>query len=74
MKHLWWVIPLAAALAAFRVWWAGPADIVVLLILVCGIAGVGYLVMRPQGSTLPPRSEQEPDTRHVERDLPPPPG
>lgn len=74
MRHLWWLIPFVAALAAFRVWWAGPADVGVLLILVGGLAGLAYLVMRPRGSMPPLPDEQGQDRRHVERDIPPPPG
>jgi membrane protein implicated in regulation of membrane protease activity len=74
MRHLWWLIPFVAALAAFRVWWAGPADVGVLLILVCGLAGLAYLVMRPRRSMPPLPDEQGQDRRHVERDIPPPPG
>lgn len=74
MRHLWWLIPFVAALAAFRVWWAGPADVGVLLILVGGLAGLAYLVMRPRGSMAPLPDEQGQDRRAVERDIPQPPG
>jgi hypothetical protein len=74
MKHLWWLIPFVTALVAIRVWWAGPADVVALVILVCGLAGLVYLAMRSRVPMPPLRGEPERDTRDVERDIPPPPG
>ncbi len=74
MRHLWWVIPFVTVLVAIRVWWAGPGDVAVLVILVCGLAGLAYLVMRNRAPMPPLRGDQERDTRDVERDIPPPPG
>jgi hypothetical protein len=42
-----------------------------LMILVCGLAGIAYHVMRTWGSRPPPRSAGERDTRDVQRDIPP---
>jgi membrane protein implicated in regulation of membrane protease activity len=71
MRHLWWLIPFVAALAAFRVWWAGPADVGVLLILVCGLAGLAYLVVRTRQPM--PSQEDDRDKRQgdAERQVPP---
>jgi hypothetical protein len=74
MKHLWWLIPFVTALVAIRVWWAGPADSIVLVALVCGFAGLVYLALRHRAPMPPVRGEQEPDTRDVQRDIPPSPG
>ena len=73
MMHLLWFIPLVASLAAV---WSGRQygyGIAMLVYLVCGLTGLGYLVMRPRGAA-PPRAQHERDTRDVERDLPPPGG
>ena len=48
--------------------------VVVFVTLVCGLAGLAYLVMRPRGSMPPLPDEQGQDRRDVERDIPPPPG
>ena len=74
MKHLWWLIPFVAALVTIRVWWAGPADSIVLVVLAGGFAGLVYLAMRNRAPMPPVRGEQEPDKRDVERDIPPSPG
>jgi hypothetical protein len=71
MRHLWWLIPFVAALAVIRLWWAGTADVPVLVTLVCGFAGLIYLVMRNRGP-LPPPPAGERDRRDVQRDIPPP--
>jgi len=68
MMHLLWALPLVAGLAAVR--WPQLEAIAMLVFLVCGLIGLAYLVMRPRGMR-PPRAQQEPDTRDVERDLPP---
>jgi len=71
MRVFGWLIAFVAVLAAM--WWAGLRGITVLVALVCGLAGLAYLFVRTQRpSVRPERSEQ--DTRHVERDTPPPPG
>ena len=74
MRHLWWLIPVVAALAMIRIWWAGLADIPVLVTLACGLAGLVYLAMRNRAPVPPLRGEQERDRRDVQRDIPPPPG
>jgi hypothetical protein len=52
--------------------WSGPAGIVVLvIILVGGLAGLAYLVMRTSSPMLPHRRAEERDTRDVQRDIPP---
>ena len=71
MMHLLWFLPLVAGLAAM--WWGKLQGIAMLVALTCGLIGLAYLVLRPQGVPLP-RAQQEPDTRDVERDIPPPPG
>ena len=74
MKHLWWLIPFVTALVAIRVWWAGPADSIVLVALVCGFAGLVYLAMRNRAPMPPVGGDPQPDKRDVERDIPPSPG
>jgi hypothetical protein len=74
MKHLWWLIPFVTVLVAIRVWWAGPADSIVLVALVCGFAGLVYLAMRNRAPMPPVGGERQPDKRDVERDIPPSPG
>jgi len=74
MRHLWWLVPLVTALVAIRVWWAGPADVFVLVALVLGFAGLAYLAVRTPGPMAPPPGGQERDQRDVERDIPPSPG
>ena len=73
MKHLWWLIPFVTALVAIRVWWAGPADSIVLVALVCGFAGLVYLAMRNR-APMPPVRGEDADKRDVQRDIPPSPG
>jgi hypothetical protein len=56
-------------------WWTGFTGAAVLVTVVCGLAGLAYLVVRPRGSTPFWRPEQEP-TRHdiegrVDRQIPP---
>ena len=71
MLHLLWFLPLVAGLVTM--WWGKLQGIAMLVALLCGLIGLAYLVMRPRGIP-PPRAQQERDTRHVERDIPPPPG
>jgi hypothetical protein len=71
MRALGWLVAFVAALAAM--WWAGLRGITVLVALVCGLAGLAYLVVRTQRPSLRPEQAEE-DTRHVERDTPPTPG
>jgi hypothetical protein len=73
MRHLWWLIPFVAALAAFRVWWAGPADVGVLLILVvdsldsrissCALGGQCRLCRTNRDKTGATSSETSPHRR-----------
>jgi len=51
--------------------WSGPLGVVVLVIILVGLAGLAYFVMRTSQAMLPPRRADEPDTRDVQRDLPP---
>ena len=67
MSHLGWRILFVAAVAAM--WWAGLKFLAVLLTLVCGLAGLAYLVARPRQPT-PSVTEQERDRHDVERYLP----
>ena len=69
MMHLLWFIPLVAGLAAMR--WEKLQGIALLVALICALTGVACLVMRNRGQVLPPRGQQERDTRDVQRDLPP---
>ena len=46
--------------------WSGPLGVVVLVIILVGVAGLAYLVMRTSGAMLLP----ERDTRDVERHTP----
>jgi hypothetical protein len=68
MMHLLWILPLAAGVAAV---WSGRLQGVALLVaLICALIGLARLVMRQQ-PIAPSRAPHEPDTRDVERDLPP---
>jgi len=68
MMHLLWFFPLVAGLAAM--WWGQLYGIALLVALICGLAGLVFLVVRPRGMP-PPRAQHERDTRDVQRDLPP---
>jgi len=68
MMHLLWVLPLVAGLAGTI--WPRLEPLALLVFLVCGVIGLTYLVMRPRGMR-PPRAQDGPDTRDVQRDLPP---
>ena len=72
MRHLWWLIPFLAALAAL--WWAKLWGIAVLATLISGLVGLTCLVMRLRGVVPPLRAEQVRDRHDVERDIPPRPG
>jgi hypothetical protein len=64
MRHLGWLIAFVAALAAM--WWAGLRGITALVTLVCGLAGIAYLVVRTQRPPLrAEQAEPERDTRNV---------
>jgi len=54
--------------------WSGPVGVAVLVIILIGVAGLVYFVMRTSGAMPLPRQPDERDTRDVQRDLPPPGG
>ena len=54
--------------------WSGPLGVAVLVIVLVGVAGLAYLVMRTSRAMPLPRRPDERDTRDVQRDLPPPGG
>jgi len=54
--------------------WSGPLGVAVLVIVLVGVAGLAYLVMRTSRAMPLPRRPDERDTRDVQRDLPPHPG
>jgi hypothetical protein len=68
MMHLLWFIPLVVGLVS--IWWVKLQGLAMLVFLVCGLIGLCHLVMGTRGIPLP-RSQQERDTRDVQRDLPP---
>jgi cell division protein FtsW (lipid II flippase) len=57
-----------AALAAM--WWAGLKLMAVLVTVVCGLAGLAYLVTYFRQPPPPHRAEREQDRHDVERYLP----
>ena len=50
--------------------WSGPLGVVVLVIILVGVAGLAYFVMRTSGAMPLPRRPDERDTRDVERHTP----
>jgi hypothetical protein len=50
--------------------WSGSLGVVVLVIMLVGVAGLAYLVMRTSGAVPLPRRPDERDTRDVERHTP----
>jgi len=50
--------------------WSGPLGVVVLVIILVGVAGLAYLVMRTSGAMPLPQRPDERDTRDVERHTP----
>src|SRR5262249_49931315 len=50
--------------------WPGSLGVVVLVVILVGVAGLTYLVMRTSGAMLLPRRTDERDTRDVERHTP----
>jgi len=50
--------------------WSGPLGVVVLVIILAGVAGLAYLVMRTAGAMPLTRRPDERDTRDVERHTP----
>lgn len=71
MMHLLWLLSLVTGLAAISL--GRFHGIALMVALACGLFGLVHLVTRPQGIPSP-RAQHEPDTRDVERDLPPRPG
>jgi len=69
MSHFGWLFLFVAAVAAM--WWAGLKFMAVLVTLVCGLAGLAYLVARHRQPTPFVRTEQERDRHDVERHIPP---
>jgi membrane protein implicated in regulation of membrane protease activity len=70
MRHVRWLVPFVAALAAM--WWAELKGLAVLATLVCGLAGLAYVVStrwtRPYLRA--EQAEQERDRRDVQREMP----
>src|SRR6476646_1282021 len=50
--------------------WSGPLGVVVLVIILVGVAGLAYRVMRASGAMPLPQHPDERDTRDVERHTP----
>ena len=50
--------------------WSGPVGVVVLVIILVGVAGLAYLVIRTSGAMSLARRPDERDTRDVERHTP----
>ena len=72
MKHLLWVILFVAALTA--IWSAGLPVLAVLLAVLCGLAGLLYLIA---GAARAGDGRTEQEREGYERflkDIPPPPG
>jgi hypothetical protein len=77
MKHLLWMIPLVAGMAAMQ--WPKLLSVALFAMLVCGITWIVSLVLTGSGSSLgrpmnEDRSQQDRDPLGVQRDIPPPPG
>jgi hypothetical protein len=75
MKHLLWIVPLVAGMAAM--YHPKLLSLALLAILVCGLVWLASLVLGSSGSSLArptdqDRSEQNRDPLGVQRDLPPP--
>jgi len=69
MRRVGLIILFVAAVAAM--WWAGLTGMAVLVTVVCGLAGLAYLVVRTRQPM--PSQEADRDTRQgdAERDIPP---
>jgi hypothetical protein len=77
VKHLLWIIPLVAGVAAIQ--WPRPMLLSVALaaMLVCAVIWIVSILLRGSGSSLArpaneDRSEQNRDPLGVQRDIPPP--
>jgi hypothetical protein len=75
MKHLLWIVPLGAGLAAMV--WPKLMSVALLAMVVCGVVWIASLVLGTRGSSLDrpgndDRAEQNRDPYGVQRDLPPP--
>ena len=51
--------------------WSGTVGVAVLVIILAGVIGLAYFVMRTSQVVPPSRRADEVDTRDVERDIPP---
>ena len=71
MRRLWWLLPVAAAVAI--AWWARLTALAVFVAVVCGLAALGYLVTRLRRMS-PLQPEQEREKYRYLRDVPPPGG
>jgi membrane protein implicated in regulation of membrane protease activity len=69
MRHSGWLILFVAAVAGM--WWAGLTGMAVAVTLVCGLAGLAYLVVRTRQPSQ--EADRERDRRDVQRDIPQPP-
>jgi hypothetical protein len=69
MSHLGWLIVFVAALAAM--WWAGLTGMAVLVTLVCGLAGLAYLVVRNREPMPSQEADRERRQGDAERDITP---
>ena len=68
MRHLGWLVFFVATVAVM--WWAGFKFMAVLVTLVCGLAGLAYLVARSRQPAPFLPAEQERDRHDVERYTP----
>jgi hypothetical protein len=69
LRYAGWLILFVAAVAAM--WWAGLTGMAVLVTVVCGLAGLAYLVVRTRQPM--PTQEADRDKRlgDAERDIAP---
>lgn len=72
MRHLLWLVPLVAGLAAMQ--WPRLQGLALLTMLVCGVTYLVVRARRPVQSVPPLGAEEKRDFFGVQRDLPPPPG
>ena len=69
MRHVGWLIVCVAAVAAL--WWVGLTGMAVLMIVVCGLAGLAYLVVGARQPTTSPEADRERRQGDAQRDIPP---
>jgi hypothetical protein len=73
MIHVGSLVSLVVAVAVIGVvWWAGLPVLAVLLALVCGLAGLLYLVAGPRGAGDGRSSQEREGNERFLRDIPPP--